>query len=269
MKQTSYHRVAAAVRWRPRFRSLTRAAARARRRARPGPGSDGLPFAALRVPCDARVPGPVAELASFALLTALRHLQRVRSRSALRARPGTLHFSAAPIRPTQAPPAAWQATAGVFVVCHPTVVSTTRHPGSAGRACEAEPGHKQSSGLFVPGEGPGLCARRGLQGTSSARFGARARSALRQLTRCVCLTTVSAANGGSYATGPRTRAAQGSRSAAKTASVARPALPGCRVAAPRPPAWEWVVSNGPRTDSQGMRAFHTSRVARRAMESLG
>ena len=28
-------------------------------------------------------------------------------------------------------------------------------PASASAACKAEPGHKQSSGLFVPGEGPG------------------------------------------------------------------------------------------------------------------
>jgi hypothetical protein len=31
----------------------------------------------------------------------------------------------------------------------------------------AEPGHKESGGLFVPGEEPGLLARRGLQGRST------------------------------------------------------------------------------------------------------
>jgi hypothetical protein len=38
---------------------------------------------------------------------------------------------------------------------------------------------------------------------------------LRDLTRCVCSTTASAASGGSYATGPRDRVPQGTRSEAK------------------------------------------------------
>ena len=67
-------------------------------------GSACLPFASLRVLCDARPCGPVAELASFAALSALRHPRRVRGRCALRARPQVLRFSAAHSRPGAAPP---------------------------------------------------------------------------------------------------------------------------------------------------------------------
>jgi hypothetical protein len=142
------------------------------------------------------------------------------------------------------------ARAVVFNPSHATMGSATGQPGRAQRACEAEPGHKQSSGLFVPGEGPGLCARRGLQGPSSTGVEARACThALRELTRRDCPTTVSAANGGSFATGPRDRAAQGSRSEAKAAEVARWARPGCRVAALPQAAWKFNVCNGPRADA--------------------
>ncbi len=41
----------------------------------------------------------------------------------------------------------------------PTPVAPSAHPLKG-----AEPGHEGSSGPFVPGEGPGHCARRGLQG---------------------------------------------------------------------------------------------------------
>ena len=207
-------------------RCLRQASASARRRARPWPGSDGWPFAALRVPCDARLAGPVAELAAFAALSALRHLQRVSSRSALRARPASLCFSAAPIRPAQAAPAALPAAWRVFDEARAANASATGHPGGAQRACEAP---------------------------SSTGFGARARSALRELTRRACSTTVSAAHGGSCATGPRTRAAQGSLSAAKTASPERWASPGWPVAAPRP----------------AMRTIHASRVAYSAVAQRG
>ena len=46
-----------------------------------------------------------------------------------------------------------------------------RAEGASGKndANDAEPGHKQSCGLFVPGEGLGLCAQRALQGAPSAR----------------------------------------------------------------------------------------------------
>ena len=221
-------------------RSLTRASARARRRAWPGPGSDGWPFASLWVLCDARLAGPVAELAAFAALSTLRHLQRVSTRSALRARPASLCFSAAPIRPAQAAPAALPATGRVFDEARAAKASATGHPGRARRACEAP---------------------------SSTGFGARARSALRELTRRACSTTVSAANEGSCATGPRTRAAQGSRSAAKTASHARRALPGCPVAAPLQASRKFDDSHRPQP-SFCTAAFHASRVSQRAVEQL-
>ena len=168
--------------------SCLRASVSARRRVRPGPVSDGWPFASLRVPCDARLAGPVAELAAFAALSTLRHLQRVSSRSALRARPATLCFSAAPIRPAQAAPAALPAAWRVFDESPATTAAATGRPGSAQRACEAP---------------------------SRTGFGARARSALPDLTRCRCLSAVSAANAASSATGPGARASQGTRSAAK------------------------------------------------------
>ena len=218
-------------------RSFKFVSARARRRARPGRGSDGLPFASLRVPCGTRSSGPSHN--------SLRSLRSLRSNTCaesddearqMRARPEDLRSSAAPIRPAQAAPGALRATGSVCRATHATNASATRHPGRAQRACEAP---------------------------SSAGFGARARSALRALTRCVCPTTVSAANGGSYATGPPStgsgrsvpstssgaRAAQGSRSAAKTASPARWALPGCPVAAPTSAKREFKGSNCPRTPS--------------------
>ena len=96
-------------------RSRPLASARARWRAGPGRGSDGLPFALLRVPCDARVPGLWPN--SLRSLRSNRRPQ-VRARSALRARPGTLRFSAAPIRPAQAPPAALLAPGSVADISH-------------------------------------------------------------------------------------------------------------------------------------------------------
>jgi len=204
---------------------LVLASARAMCRAGLGRGSDGLPFAALRVPCDARFPGPVAELAAFASLSALKHLQRVRSRSARRARPGTLRFSAAPIRPAQAPPAALPASTSVFDVAYATTVSATGHPGGDQRASEA----LRSTGL-----------------------GARARSAPRELTRRVCSSAVSAANVASYAAGPQDRAPQGSRSVAKTASAKRWALPGCPVAAQGPAILKFDDRIGPSVQIRSM-----------------
>ena len=203
-----------------RFRNArfpTPASARTRRRAVPGRGSDGLPFASLRVPCDARVPGLWPN--SLRSLRSLRSNRRpqVRLRSALRARPGTLRFSAAPIRPAQAPPAALPATQSVFDAPPATTGSPPGHPGRARRACEA----LRSTGLV-----------------------ARARSALRHLTRRVCPSAVSEANEASYAAGPQDRAPQGSRSEAKTASPARRALPGCPVAAPLPARRKFIDSGG-------------------------
>ena len=240
-----------------RVRLCMLASARARRRARPARGSNGWPFAALRVPCGTRSSGPAHN--------SLRSLRSLRSNTCaesddearqMRARPEDLRSSAAPIRPAQAPPAALRATASACEAALTAAGSATRHPGRAQRACAAP---------------------------SSAGFEARARSALRALlsrihqvvdskglsfsdlraifgrgpittlTRCVCSTTVSAANGGSYATGPRARAAQGSRSEAKTASPARWALPGCLVAAPRPTMRKFKDRTGPIAEARFVR----------------
>ena len=179
-----------------------------------------MPFAALRVPCDARLVGPVAELPALAALASVRHLQRVRARSTrVRVRPASLRFSAAPIRPTPAPPAALPATGAVFERPHATSGSATGQPGRDQRASEAP---------------------------SSAAAAARARNrALRALTRCRCLSRESEANVASSATGPRTRAAQGSRSAAKTAEVERWVRPVCPVAAPKHRERKRDDRNGP------------------------
>ena len=88
-----------------------------------------LRFAALRVPCDARAPGLWPN--SLRSLRSLRSNGRpqVRARSALRARPGTLCFSAAPIRPAQASSAALHATVfildeeHIITVCNPDGIS--------------------------------------------------------------------------------------------------------------------------------------------------
>ena len=132
--------------------------------------SDGWPFAALRGPCGARSSGP--SLNSLRSLRSLRSDSRDESVDEARqgARPEALCSSAAPIRPAQAPPAALPATGLVCDVPHATTGSATGQPGRARRACEAP---------------------------SSTGFGARARSALRELTRRDCSTTVSEANGGS------------------------------------------------------------------------
>ena len=200
------------------FHSCMLASARARRRAGRRRGSKGLPRCA---GFPAVLGFGSCRITRFACFAALRsnRMRQVRSRSArVRAPTQSLRSSAAPIRPACTPPGALPATEVVSDTAHTTTVSATRHSGRARRACEAP---------------------------SSAGFGARARSALRALTRCVCSTTVSAANGGSYATGPRARAAQGSRSEAKTASPARWALPGCLVAALLPTMWNANDRNGP------------------------
>ncbi len=63
-----------------------RGLAPARRRVGQVWGSGGLPFAALRVPCDARFPGPAAQLPPLAALAVVEQGLRVRSRSAPNAR---------------------------------------------------------------------------------------------------------------------------------------------------------------------------------------
>lgn len=157
-------------------------------------GSARWPFAALRVPCDARAAGPVAELATFAALTALRQPRRVRSRCALRARPPALCFSAAHSRPGAAPRSGLHAV----LACH--------------ESNNAAGGSRQA----VPGRGD-------LWGDEKRRPGVGARSALRRLPRRSCSSAVSEANAASSAARPWAE----HRSAVGAAD--RPSMSPCRV----------------------------------------
>ena len=190
-----------------------RPVARARRRVGRSRGSEGLPYAALRVPCDARIPGPWPN--SLRSLRSLRSNSRpqVRARSALRARPGILCFSAAPTRPARTPPDALPATVVVFGGWGTTTICRPQGGAALGRLCAAEKVSRDTNNL-----GDCLCLANGRAAwpgaACKARDRGRAQSALRALTRRRCLSVESAANVASSATGPRDRASQGTRSAA-------------------------------------------------------
>ncbi len=172
-----------------RVRLPWRACAQARRRAQPEQGSGGLPFATLRVPCDARLAGPWPN--SLRSLRSLRSNKRpqVRARSArVRARPASLRFSAAPIRPAQAAPGALRAIGFLL--------------GAGPRPPLAGPRAVRRRGDCAPPRSAGLVAR------------VRTRT-LRELTRSTGSTTASATSGGRCAAGPQDRASQGTRSEAK------------------------------------------------------
>jgi hypothetical protein len=91
----------------------------------------GAACASLRLPCDARSRGPVAELASFASLTALKQLRRVRQQLALRARPRALRFSALQRRATACPHAPLLTRFLFASKKHRRWVSGRRHPAGA------------------------------------------------------------------------------------------------------------------------------------------
>ena len=80
----------------------------------------------------------------------------------------------------------------------------------------------------------GLCGRDAarLCGAEKRRTCGLARSANRHHARCACLSGVNAVNVASCATGPQDRASQGSRSAAKAATVKRCGPPAQAFAAP-------------------------------------
>ncbi len=163
-------------------------AARARRRAGHRQGSDGLPFAALRVPCDARIPGP-----SHNSLRSLRSLrsdtcdESVDEARQMRARPGTLRFSAAPIRPACAPPGALREQGFVFDAAKSNTGSWPEGGAALGRLCAAE----------------------------ERRACGRAQSALRQLTRRPLSERSEQSEGSELGDGPQDRVPQGTRSVAK------------------------------------------------------
>ena len=145
-------------------------------------------FAALRLPCAARVRGPVAQLPPFAALTVVEQARRVRSRSALRARaPNPVLLGASHAR---------RALPGCPVA----------ETGGGGGTSNTDP---------VAGKAAGGAWAGRIGAAEKRRVPGRARRALRDLTRRSCLSVESAANAASSATGPGTRASQGTRSAAK------------------------------------------------------
>ena len=146
------------------------------RRVRAGRGAS-LRRPALRAGCPAMLglAGPVAELTTFAALTAFKQPRRVRARSALRARatsPALLGAEEArPVLPARAFARQWWRAPNavrsnraslpsrsvlVFVARHYGCIAAggTRRGRFVWRR-EGEPGHEQSSGLSVPGERPG------------------------------------------------------------------------------------------------------------------
>ncbi len=136
----------------------------------------------------------------------------------------------------------------VVCVCNPpsNLQRRDRVGGSApaGRR-GGEPRHKRSKGPFVPGERPGLLARRGLQG--QGLWPARA-SAPRQLT-CRTLSERRERDAARRVVRRATRPApQGSRCAAPTAPPKRCRLPGCGFAAPLSASGPSQSVIGPRPD---------------------
>ena len=107
-------------------------------------------------------------------------------------------------------------------------------------------------------------AGRACEATRSAGLGARARTrALRELTRCRCLTTTSVASGGSSATGPRGRAPQCSRCTHRPPhrSARRLPRPGLARTDSRTATLPTLkVRNGPQAEARFMR--RGSRVVR-------
>jgi hypothetical protein len=191
------------------------------------------------VRCGARPWGRAEKLPPLAALAMVKQFRRVRARSALRAPTPRAVLLAAAYSPRHRPARG---------LAQPAVHRNRRPPpwcpqgrgwAAAGRACEA---------------------------TRSTGLAARARSALRALTRCTCLTTASAASGGSCATGPRARAPQCSRSEAKTASPKRPAAAQARpcLRGPSNTCWPTMkVGNGPQvalraTASRPLRVAHSA-----------
>ena len=188
-------------------------------------GSECWPFAALRVPCGARPCGPVAQLATFAALTALAQVRRVRSRSALCARPQDLRSSAAHSRPSAAPPSGLDAV-GVGDASKTNQMSRKAAGGAwAGRIGAAE----------------------------KRRVAGRARSAPREHACGRLFERSERSERSEFGHGPATRASQGTRSAAK----GKPSEPGPgrarRLACAEPRMRKRTpvnIGNGPRADSR-------------------
>jgi hypothetical protein len=172
----------------------------------------------------------VAELASFAALTALRQPRRVRSRSALRAPTPLLRFSS----PHKSPPADAACREGHRGGMRPehlrgevarryavSVGVASRKPKAESRkplpSCHHEHAPLRSAAAWTESRTHALSAsrepmpcpqrrapgspRRALRGAEERRTRGRARSALRDPTRRGCSSAVSPANAASSATG--------------------------------------------------------------------
>jgi hypothetical protein len=197
--------------------------------------------AARRLPCAARLRGPVAQLPPFAALTVVGQSRRVRARGALRARaPNPVLLGASH--------AHWSLP-GCSVAEPQVVCETSNTDAAAGKAA-----------------GGAWAGRIGA--AEERRASGRARSAHRELTRCRCLSAESAANEASSATGPDDRAPEGTRSEAK----GQPPEPGpgrarrlARTDACVSVRTQAISRNGPKADRQGLRAFHPPWLARSAM----
>ncbi len=154
-------------------------------------------FASLRLPCAARLEGvPHNSLRSLRSLRSDR-MRQVSSRSALRAPPSRLRCSA----PHTATP--------------PGTACRSSHGGGARRVP-----------ALVPAKGCPGGARRACEALRSAGFMARARSAPRGHFWRILSERSERSERSELCAGPWTRAPQGSRRAAPTASVARRAPPG-------------------------------------------
>ena len=200
-------------------------------------------FASLRLPCAARVRGPVAQLATLTSFAALEQARRVRSRGALRARapnPVLLGASDARCALPRCPVAVPVVACGI------------------------------SNAKSVAGKAAGGAWAGRFGAAEKRRVAGRARSALRDLTRCRCLSVESEANAASSATGPGTRASQGTRSAAKGKPSEPCPGPARRLARTDASMRKRTSTNGRKGPQAVARAlaFHASRVARSALEQL-
>ncbi len=198
-------------------------------------------FAALRLPCAARLEGvPHNSLRSLRSLRSNR-MRQVSPRSSLRSPPSRLRCSA----PHTAPPPGT------------TCRSTT---GGGDRREQPLPAAKGCSGG----------ARRACEAPRSAGFMARGRSPLRRLTWRILFERSERSERSELCAGPWTRAPQGSRRAAPTASVARRAPPGQPFAATTSDIRDRLLnaSDGPRAASLRVSGSIVSRITRGGVEKL-
>ena len=138
---------------------------------------------------------PVAELAAFASLSALKHPRRIGLRSALRARPGALRAIAL--------------ASAMALARRKTVLRTVLRPGSASppqRRATACPTHLCGTGVCSPdtthaSERRAVPGRGDFWGGEERSLEVGVRSTLRKLTRRGCLSAESEANAASSATG--------------------------------------------------------------------